>query len=419
MSSSEPSQRSPQWSPTLKLVIGLTLVAVFAGLLLRFRNLIAPLLLVFILTYLLHPFVDRISQTTKLSWRGAVNLIYLLFIFLIVVFFTLVGAAVVQQFQILVVIVQGFVADLPDLAANLADQVIVVGPYTFELSQLESQVLSQLGLDFATLGQQALSLLQPALGRAGGLLGAVASSAASTLGWGAFILIISYFILAEAGRVPNLLQGIELPGYDYDLRRLGRELGRIWNAFMRGQILLFFLIVIVYFVLLSVLGVRNVLGLAFLFGLAKFIPYIGPLIAEVTTGLVAFFQDGNYLGLEELPFALLVVAATIVVDQVFDNLITPRIYGETLGVHPAAVLISALILASLIGLIGLLLAAPVLASLQLFVRYAMRKMVDLDPWPEPETVDEERLSLSLRARVLAFWVRVREFISRGKENAKE
>ena len=134
---------------------------------------------------------------------------------------------------------------------------------------------------------------------------------------------------------------------------------------------------------------------------------------------MAFFQTGNYLGLEDLPFALLVVVATIVVDQVFDNLITPRIYGETLGVHPAAVLISALILASLIGLIGLLLAAPVLASLQLFVRYAMRKMVDLDPWPEPEAVDEERLSLSLRARVLSFWARARELLSRGKEDAKE
>jgi hypothetical protein len=64
--------------------------------------------------------------------------------------------------------------------------------------------------------------------------------------------------------------------------------------------------------------------------------------------------------------------------------VTPRIFGQALGVHPAGVLISAIIAANLIGFVGLLLAAPVLASFQLFLRYASRKMVDLDPFPEEE-----------------------------------
>ena len=56
-----------------------------------------------------------------------------------------------------------------------------------------------------------------------------------------------------------------------------------------------------------------------------------------------------------------------------------------LGIHPAAQLITAIVLTSLIGLMGILLAAPVLASLQLFGRYIVRKMMDKDPWPEPES----------------------------------
>ena len=186
---------------------------------------------------------------------------------------------------------------------------------------------------------------------------------------------------------------------------MGRELGRVWNSFVRGQILISSIIVSIYFVGLTALGVRNALGLAFLFGLAKFIPYIGPLVSEVTTGLVAFFQASNYLGMEQVTFLIVVIVFTIVVDLIIDNIIAPRIYGETLGVHPAAVLISALIMASLLGFIGIIFAAPVLASVQLFGRYGLRKMVDLDPWPEPEPEPKPPVPIRQRLQNSVNWLK--------------
>ncbi len=69
-------------------------------------------------------------------------------------------------------------------------------------------------------------------------------------------------------------------------------------------------------------------------------------------------------------------------DQIYDNLVSPRIMGKRLGVHPAAVLVVAIIAANLIGLIGLVLAAPVLASGSLVGRYTVRKMFDRDPWAD-------------------------------------
>ena len=398
-------------------MVGLSFVAVLAFLVARFQNLVAPLMMVFIISYLLHPIVTRVSKTTRLSWRSAVGLIYLLFLVIVITFVTVVGVAVVQQFQILIVIVQGFVADLPELAANLATQTIQLGPLQFELANIEEQLLSQVGLDFATLGQQILSLVQPALGTAGGVLGAVATTTASTIGWSAFVLIISYFVLSEGGQVPDYVGGAELPaGYDYDLRRLGRELGRVWNSFVRGQILISAIIVSIYFVGLTLLGVRNALGLAFLFGLAKFIPYVGPVVSQITTGLVAFFQVGNYLGMEQVTFLIVVVVFTIVVDLIIDNIVAPRIYGETLGVHPAAVLISALIMASLLGFIGIIFAAPVLASAQLFGRYGLRKMADLDPWPEPEPEPQE--PVPVRQRVQDSLERLKNLVNRRKSDVE-
>jgi len=151
---------------------------------------------------------------------------------------------------------------------------------------------------------------------------------------------------------------------------------------LRGQLIVILLVIFVYIFLLTSLGVRFALGIAILAGLARFVPYIGTFIAWATLALVAYFQAGNYFGLPQYQFAILIVVTAILVDQVFDNLISPRILGDTLGVHPAAVLIAAIIATNLIGIIGLVLAAPVLATLNLFGRYIFRKMFDLAPWPE-------------------------------------
>jgi len=111
----------------------------------------------------------------------------------------------------------------------------------------------------------------------------------------------------------------------------------------------------------------------------------------VTTALVTFFQPGNYLGIEPgMTYMLFATLPAILTDLSFDNLVTPRFYGRALGVHPAAVLVTALIAASILGFVGLLVAAPVLASLQLFATYVFRKMVDLNPWPEVERQKVER-----------------------------
>jgi predicted PurR-regulated permease PerM len=255
---------------------------------------------------------------------------------------------------------------------DLASTSYSLGPFTIDLS-------GYLNLD--TIGDQLITNLQGVVGRAGTVVGSVASSAAGTVGWSIFVLIVSYFILADAGKVPDAIHFIDIPGYADDIRRISREFARLWNAFLRGQITIVLIVIITYSILLAILGVRYSIAIAILAGIARFVPYLGPLITYVVMGLVTIFQSDNYFGLDTLQYTLLVIAISIFVDQIFDNLVSPRILGQSLGVHPAAVLVVAIIAANLIGLIGLVLAAPVLASVQLVGRYTVRKMFDQDPWP--------------------------------------
>lgn len=408
-------QPSPLWNSTTKLVVGLTVVAVFFALIVRFNNIIAPLIVVFMLTYLLHPLASFIQDKTRMTWRMSVNIMFLVFLILIFGFITVSGLALINQLQNLIRVVQNFIVDLPDLVTDflIQDTPIRIPVINFEFNVAE--LISQLNIDFLALSEQILSVVQPMLGQAGGLLGTLAASALTTLGWGAFIFIISYFIMADSGRELDYFSGIDLPGYMYDLHRLGRELGRTWNAFLRGQLIVFVMIIVTIFLVMTLLGVRNALGLAILAGLAKFIPYIGPFAMGVTSALVAFFQDGgNYLGIEPTAYALIVVGIALLLDQIFDNLVTPRIFGQTLGVHPAALLIAAIIAASLLGIVGLILAAPVLASLQLFFRYGLRKMLDQDPWPEAEE-GEVKFHLPMEKPIRRQWDRFIKIFQRGKK----
>jgi predicted PurR-regulated permease PerM len=154
---------------------------------------------------------------------------------------------------------------------------------------------------------------------------------------------------------------------------------------------------------LPILGVRYALGIALLAALAKFLPYIGPFTTWVVMGLVTFFQTYKPFDLQPVIYTAIVVGFAVLIDQIIDNLIAPRIMANALKVHPAAVLIAALVAASLLGLLGVVIAAPLLATCTLLVRYIMRKMFDLDPWDGEEVYPEPSPYSRLIGRARRFW----------------
>lgn len=371
MSRLDKASPSPSWSTNTKLVVGLTLVAIAAGLFLYVRDIIGPLLLAFTLSYVLHPVAAWLNRSTRLNWRTSVNLVFLAVLALLGGSLTWSGLAIVQQFQVLIRLVQTFLeVTLPTLAADLSTNRYFIGPFLLDLTQF----------DLRSLTEQVLNIVQPALVQSGTILSSFATGAAATLGWLLFVLVVAYFMLAESGRVPSDLIRLDIPGYEYDVQRLLIELQMIWAAFLRGMLIIFAVAVILNLLLFSILGLRLGLIIALIAGLAKFVPYLGPATVLVIAGVVSFFQSQNSFGLLPWQYTLLVLAAIFILDQTFDNLLTPRLLGRTLDLHPAAILVAALIVFNLIGIAGLILVAPVLATLKLFGRYALHKMVDQDPW---------------------------------------
>jgi predicted PurR-regulated permease PerM len=368
-----PKHDSPKWGSTTKLVIALTFVAIIAALLIKFQFILSPLALALLLAYLIQP-IATLLQRARLSWGLSVSIIYLLILLLLVGLLTASGVRLVQQVQSVVTIAQDGLTRLPGLIAEVSGKVYTFGPFQFDFSHL----------DLNDLSSQVLGMVQPVLSRTGSLLGTLAGSAANFLGWTLFVLLVSYFTLLESGGLRERILDLQIPVYGDDVARLSRELGRIWNAFLRGQIIIFIMTVIIYTIVLGSMGVSYALGLALLAGLARFVPYVGPAMNWLVLALVAYFQVYKLFGMDPLYYTLLVIGVALVIDQIFDNLISPRIMSDALKVHPAAVLVAAIIAANLFGVLGVVVAAPILATVTLFWTYTMHKMLDLDPWPEAE-----------------------------------
>ncbi len=364
---------SPRWSSATKLVVGLALVGIFAFLLFRFLNLVGPLLLAFILAYLFYPLAELMNRDVKITWRASVTIIYVILVILVIGSLTLGGLTVVEQIQNLIHLLSNAINSLPDFIAKVIAQPLQFGPFSFDLSQL----------DVNNLTQQVLGSIQPVLTRIGSSAVSVASGTATLIGWLFFILLISYFILAESGGFRLIT--LSIPGHTEDFNRLGKKLGQIWNAFLRGQITIVLLTILVYTIILGILGIKYYFGLALLAGLARFIPYVGPFIAWTTYGLVAFFQGSTIFDIAPLAYVGLVVGLAWVMDLFLDNYVTPLLMSNALKVHPAAVMVSALIALNLLGVVGVVLAAPVLATLKLVLEYVFAKLFDRDPWEGMET----------------------------------
>lgn len=360
-----------RWDSTTKLVVSLALFTILAWLLVRFRNIVGPLLLAVLLAYLLYPMVSSIQRATRMSWRLAVGIVYFLLLLLVLGGTTLSGLAVVEQSQSLIRFLQQTLKDLPSLLTQWSEMPVQVGPFQFVLPNF---------MDVNTLTQSLLGIVQPLLSRAGLLVGSIASGAFNFLGWVFFILLISYFILAESGGASPEIIRINLPGYNEDLHKFGVYLSGIWNAFLRGQIIIILITILVYTALLGILGLRFFIGLALLAGLARFIPYVGPAVAWTSYGLVALFQGSNYFGLPPWGYVILVVGLAWFTDVILDNLVATRLMGTALKIHPAAVMVSALIGANLFGIIGVVLAAPVVATLKLLTSYVVYRLSDQEPW---------------------------------------
>lgn len=354
-----------KWSTTTKrlVIAGLVVILVVGAWLVR--GILPPILLAVVLAYLLKPVVDYLERRAHLSRSLAAILVFLaLLVVLATVSFTL-APYLVDQVGRLAGEVQRLVRDLE---AWLAQPIVILN-VSFRPQDL-----------LGNLPETLQSLVQPFATQTVSILMGIASSVL----WVIAIFAIAFYLIRDADRLRAFLDRIAPPGYGPELTHLREEMNRVWTHFFRGQLVLCIIIGLVVWLSMAVLGLPSA-GLMGLFaGLLEVVPNLGPVLATVPAVFIAFLQGSTYLPLSNFWFTALVVAVYALIQQTENAYLVPRIQGRRMQVHPVLVLIGVLAGGYVAGVIGVLLAAPILGTLRVVVRYFYAKLLDLDPFPPPK-----------------------------------
>jgi predicted PurR-regulated permease PerM len=373
---------SKPWSDTTKRWVALGLVLGGFALLYRVRSLLPPVIFACLLAYLLSPVVERLVQL-RLSRNKSTAITYVLLLLALIVAASSLVPMVVQQISSINVDLQQIYESVLRIMGRY--QTITILGYPIQLSDVFDKLqgsLIQLVTGFAS--RSANEILVLAFG--------VASGFASTLVWLVFILVVSFWLVKDAEEIRSGIHGLIPPDYQEEVDGLFHEVGMVWDAFFRGLLLLSLTVGVVVGTTTWLVGVKNALLLGILAGVLEVVPSIGPIVACIPAVLVAYFQGSTHLPIGNGWFALLVVVLYVLIQQIENSLLAPRILGGSVKIHPLVVLLGAIGGYAVGGIVGAFLAAPVIGTSKILGSFAYRKLTEVEAEPEPPAEAEATAS---------------------------
>ena len=313
---------------------------------------LSPFVFAAILGWLGDPMVDRL-EARKFRRNTAVILVFAVMVLLLVVIAIL-----------LVPVLEDQVLTLVNSLPHYRDWMVATA-----LPWIEHRT----GLQLLTWldPERLFALLQEHWQSAGGVvanvLGYVSSSGFALIAWVANIAllpVLTFFFLRDwdliVGRIGSLV-----PRDHFDtVRRLALESNEVLGGFIRGQLLVMLILGILYAVGLWWVGLDLGILIGLLAGLLTFVPYLGPASIVIFGGLAALVQYGDWQHLAG-------VAMVFSIGQIIESFVlTPMLVGDRIGLHPMAVIFAVMAGGTLFGFLGMLLALPVAAVVNVLLRYA-------------------------------------------------
>jgi predicted PurR-regulated permease PerM len=394
---SERAAFSTRWSPATKYVVGVGLFLFLVFVIFFSRSVLSMITLAALLAFVVHPVVNLFQRRLKMKRGLAVGLAYLLVVILLIIIPLVIIPAVIKAINNVLAIDWQAIGE--SLAASLAaaaqnvSSIPVIGPSLSETLDSLSQLITGtaaletpdpivVDVSVTSIGQR----LAQTLGTLAKILGPLISAITSLI----FMLLISLRMSLASQEMreayPRLFPSI----YNSEINRLVERLIRVWSSFMRGQLSLMAVMGVLTYLLNLLLGTPYPLFLGVLAGLLEIIPNLGPILATIPAVIFALVFGSSYLPVSNFMFALIVIAGYILLSFIENQYLVPKIMGDAVELHPLVVIIGVVIGGATFGILGILLATPVISTIKEIVGYLYNKILE----PPPETAPpEEKASI--------------------------
>jgi predicted PurR-regulated permease PerM len=380
------------WSRPTRYVVGIGL-SIFGIFLLLLSSSVIPLLVVAgLLAFTVRPVIGLLHHRLRLPLGVAVGLTYLVVLLLLPLAALVLLAAVGQALRFVFgidyeAVIGGLTSATRGWMEGLKAWNIPFGPLDAYLDGVADAVLVALNgasqvaqpqiPPLSELAGQLGSALTVTFGAVAGLVGNIFSSAILLI----FVLLSAIYLTLNAARYRDALVAALPAAYQPEVKELLRRVGHVWVAFFRGQITLMIIIGAIVWLGLTLLGVPGALSLAIIAGLLEVVPNLGPVVATIPAVVVALLQGSSYLPVNNLVLALIVIVFYVVVQQLENSLIVPRVLGEAVELPALVVMSGVLVGGSVAGILGALLATPVIATGREVLFYLYRKLLGEEPFP--------------------------------------
>jgi predicted PurR-regulated permease PerM len=319
--------------------------------------LLSPILMPFVvsalLAYLGDPLVDRLERH-RLNRTAAVSVVFSMIFLLLLGLLLLLVPRIEAQITQLLQRLPGYLnwlheALLPRIEALLPD----------DAPRIDLELLQN------TLTKH----WRDAGGMLAQVLESISGSGLALLAWIANLVLIPVLTFYLLRDWDHLMAGLHalLPRRNAPtIAKLASEADAVLGAFLRGQVMVMIALGVIYTTGLWFVGLDLALLIGMLAGIVSFVPYLGLVVGILVAGIAAVLQ---FQGWEPLPWVILV----FVVGQLIEgSVLTPRLVGGQIGLHPVAVIFAVMAGGQLYGFFGILLALPVAAVGMVVVRHLVQ-----------------------------------------------
>ncbi len=335
---------------------------------------ITPFAISAVLAYFGDPLVDRLQKVSVWRWKVgrtvAVTIVFVLMVSLLTIVLLIIVPLLVEQVRLLVHRLPEWIEWFSDVAlpwlANKAG---------FELKDFNSSEFSEMLKDYWREISGAAFKVMDVISRGGMAIVALLTNLV-------LIPVVTFYLLRDWDLLIRAIHDLLPRSMEAEISRLASDVDKVLSAFLRGQLMVMIALGVIYTVGLSLLGLEFASLIGMGAGLLSIVPYLGSIVGVLVAAGAAIFQFQD-------AFHLVMVLLVFGVGQSAEGMyLTPKLVGDQIGLHPVTVIFAVLAGGQLFGFLGILLALPVAAVLNVLVRHIHDRYRQSDLYNAPVDSDE-------------------------------
>ena len=312
-------------------------------------DVLLPFLVGGAIAYFLDPVADRLERM-GMSRAAATTLISVVALLLVILLVLAVIPTLVNQLTALI-------NAAPDIARRLQQFLLERFPELADSTSTIRQTLAEIGAAIQSRGAQ---LAQGVLTSALGVI--------SVIVFIVVVPVVAFYLLLDWDKMIDRIDAMLPRDHAPTIRRLGREIDEVLAGFVRGQVSVCIALGTFYAVALMAAGLQFGLIVGAIAGAITFIPYVGSIIGgTLAVGLALFQFWGDWVQIG-------IIAAIFAAGQFIEgNILTPKLVGKSVGLHPVWLLFALSAFGSVFGFVGMLIAVPVAAAIGVLTRFGVEQ----------------------------------------------